>query len=298
MNLSSPLRILWDLDLPEPVHLRILQDLEECRPFFLTLSFRGALHLDLLERACRLPGCRVTAVLRPEAALEATLPSGIRNLHLDLTSDPFPEVEALARLAERGPVLGLWMELWGHLVPRLGDLLDLARAAGVRRVALPNPRLVGGRGGEVLTAAHHGDLARTLVARGPWLGELDLAVHDFFAWRILSEVLGRPPTRGESPGCQAWDALAYVDPEGRLFGCSSLRGSVGDLRESRLMVLWNSPERRALRDRVEQAPAGCASCPDLPGCRSGCRGTVEFLHGHFGEVDPGCPFHDCPGGAR
>lgn len=286
------MRILWEVDRVEPGHFRVLEDLRKSQVFYLTLAFRGAVDAELLQAAAGLPGCRVAVEAPPSAGLDWAPPPGIRAVNLDVTAEDLPEAGALRAWGQaRGAAAGLKLELWGHTLPRLGEVLDLARAAGICRLALPNPRLVGSCGGEVLRFEHQALLAGILEARQGWLGELEPAVHDLFAWKAFARAMGREPLRGEYAGCQAYGALGYIDPAGNLLGCSSLRGSVGSLFEQSLQELWDSPARRRIRETLERQPEVCAGCEHLSECRSGCRGTVEFVHGHFEEADPGCPFH-------
>ncbi len=89
-------------------------------------------------------------------------------------------------------------------------------------------------------------------------------------------------------GCPGGNAIAQVDPEGRVRACSFARGSAGpaaDLERSWL----DSDHFRAFRARARLVGEPCARCAYLGVCRGGCPAIAEALTGDFAHPDPECP---------
>jgi radical SAM protein with 4Fe4S-binding SPASM domain len=166
-------------------------------------------------------------------------------------------------------------------LPDLPGLLALARAKGwgVSLPAAPaeeGPSLRPWRA-EVLATGAWEAARRDAAALGG-----SLAVHDFHLSRAL--MMEGP----EPAGCEAGDALAFIDEDGAVYACRSLRVRLGSLEEG-LEAVWSSPARKRLRaDLASPAPA-CGGCPHLPRCRGGCRGLAFHAAGRFDAADPRCP---------
>jgi radical SAM protein with 4Fe4S-binding SPASM domain len=75
-------------------------------------------------------------------------------------------------------------------------------------------------------------------------------------------------------GCLAGLAFFSVDPWGQVRPCNHAPLICGNLLESSVEEIWQSPEMQGWRSSV---PAGCATCPSLPTCRGGCRAQAMLL---------------------
>jgi Fe-coproporphyrin III synthase len=57
--------------------------------------------------------------------------------------------------------------------------------------------------------------------------------------------------------CDMGSDVFFVDPYGRLMPCNALEAPMGSLREEPFDVIWDSPEARAVRERVCACDANC-----------------------------------------
>ena len=110
-----------------------------------------------------------------------------------------------------------------------------------------------------------------------------LRIHDF----ILAQAMGK---KGAEPnGCEAGNSIAFIEEDGMVYPCESLRLPMGSLCGMEMEEIWSSPVRKNLLEDIRSVPDLCLSCVKLAFCRGGCRGAPYHLAGHFGLPDPLCP---------
>ncbi len=142
--------------------------------------------------------------------------------------------------------------------------IERAAAAGASAISLPNLPLFGDVLREAAAAAPTarqlaglaGRIAAALHGRPP----VDLRVHHYGLWQEL-RAAGAHPHGEESPGagCQAGNALAYIDPAGVLYPCASLPVPLATVREGAIAAAWSSPVLAALREGIATIPDPCGA---------------------------------------
>ena len=107
---------------------------------------------------------------------------------------------------------------------------------------------------------------------------VDLRVHHYGLWQALRAAGVHPHGEGApGAGCQAGNALAYIDPAGVLYPCASLPVPLARVGAGAIAEAWSGPGLAALREGIARIPAACAGCPCEPTCRGGCRGWAHYL---------------------
>jgi radical SAM protein with 4Fe4S-binding SPASM domain len=95
-------------------------------------------------------------------------------------------------------------------------------------------------------------------------------------------------------GCSAGTNGAYVDSQGIVYPCTSLRMlPLGNLLESDLVTLWMTSENmrfvRSLKSQTTDAIKGCEPCQFKLKCNGGCRGEAFTLFGDWFALHDRCP---------
>ncbi len=280
VGFDTPVRIHWRL--PRGGDEAVAAALREGRPLALAAEAERAQDLACLHLPWE--GTAVTWIFSGwrSVAGTCTVPRGVGRVELPVEEAEEAE-EAFARFPARigGAALAL------RAFPRPSLLISLPvllAAVSSRGWGMTIPSLPA-TGHVVPRPALDRAAARAAAAFTPGL----LAVHDFF----LSAALGLAPC--ETAGCEAGDALAFVDEGGRVFACASLPVPLGKVPAVSLAAAWAGEERTRLREALALLPGPCAPCPDLARCRGGCRGLARQAHGDFSHPDPFCPR---AGGAR
>ena len=91
--------------------------------------------------------------------------------------------------------------------------------------------------------------------------------------------------------CTAGESSLYLTAEGDVYPCPSFLHPdyrVGNLRETDLAVLWESPRMRDFRIPAQEIQGHCAQCPDLAWCQGGCRGVTYAYTRDVRESFPNC----------
>ena len=294
--LSAPFRVYWDVapeeggGVSQEVAGKTAAELAALKVFFVTLALSGQPREDLagIIGLLKKGGSRVTlSIGRPEAIPDAAV------LELADGVDVRPEDEGLldsllsAVPAGKQATLTLTPERGG--AEAAGSMIKAALDAGVRTFSLANPNIVYDREGAPRYALGAADRkAYTDVLEG-LLGTLDsgvrLFVHDLFLHRTLNlPCLGG---RIEYAGCQAGDAIAYIDRSGTVYPCATFPVPLGEIGGSTVKEIWASAERLKLREKVVSAPGECAGCGEIADCKGGCRGFAWAVAGPEGK-DPNC----------
>jgi len=298
-GLSAPLRVYWVVVPPAsggidgPLALITAAELGALKVFFVTLRLCEGQRPDLADIiAAMKPAVRVVVSVAGASAFpdEEALS---RSDALDLMPADEKSLYELIDIAEK--VCRTGKPLSASVVPAKDNLefvelvLSESVKAGIRVFNLPNPDVTGpgsAPGRFVLDAAARSGL-RQIIERvlGP-LGEaVKLNVHDLFLHRELK--LPGLGERIEYAGCQAGDAIAFIDRSGVVYPCSSWPEPLGRLGESGFAEIWAGEARRELRDTAHKLPVDCAECPESADCKGGCIGMAYAL-GRKGGRDPGC----------
>ena len=120
---------------------------------------------------------------------------------------------------------------------------------------------------------------------------LELFIHDLFIFEIFFPSKDESKMRAEYNGCQAGNALCYIDQNGDLYLCSSLYVSIGSVLENEIKTLFKSEKRAEYKKMIdEQYTDKCIECVDFQECKGGCRGIVYFVNDSFLGLDPLCPY--------
>jgi GeoRSP system SPASM domain protein len=298
-GLSAPLRVYWAVapaaqgGMDGPLAARTAGELNSLKVFFVTLRLCKGQRPDLADMIAALkPAVRVVVSVADTSAF----PDDVSLSRADVLDLMPADADGLHEL------LGLTAGLYGtgkqlslSVVPARDNLdfielsLDESVRAGIRVFNLPNPDVTGPGaipGRFVLDAASRSGL-KDIIERslGPLGDSVKLNVHDLF----LHKELNLPGLGGriEYAGCQAGDAIAYIDVSGVVYPCSSWPEPLGRLGESSFAEIWSGDARRNLREKAQKLPEECVSCAEQADCKGGCIGMAAAL-GRSGGRDPGC----------
>jgi radical SAM protein with 4Fe4S-binding SPASM domain len=305
---AAPLRLTWDWAWPPVAHAgparrpapelvrAIGAEIVRARVLMLEVGYPDPEALLSGELAAALAGFEgsLSLVLTPAAAaaLADTRPwkdLGAEDVWLDLTPGA----------GEIPQGLGGWSALRFYLtadnLDAVASRIERAVASGVAAISLPNLPLFG----EVLRTAGEAapdvgrlaGLAVRIAAALQGRPAVDLRVHHYALWQALRAAGVQPHGEGApGAGCQAGNALAYIDPAGVLYPCASLpvplasaSAGVGAITEA-----WSGPGLAALREGIARLPTACAGCPCEPTCRGGCRGWAHYLARDWNATGPDC----------
>jgi len=304
---AAPLRLTWDWDWPPVAHpgepprrpspemvRAIGAEIVRARVLMLEVGYPDPKALLSGELAAALTGFEgsVSLVLTPTAA--ATLAGekswrvpGTEEVWLDMT----PGVGAIPQ------GLDVWtaqrFSLTGGNLGAVAAAIERAVAAGATAISLPNLPLFG----DVLREAGETtpDVGRLTGLAGRIAAALhgrpavDLRVHHYALWQALQAAGVRPHGEGSpGAGCQAGNALAYIDPAGILYPCASLPVPLARVSVGTITAAWSGPELVALREGIARIPESCAACLREPTCRGGCRGWAHYLAGSWDAPGPDC----------
>lgn len=100
--------------------------------------------------------------------------------------------------------------------------------------------------------------------------------------RALQFLAGGPAYR-----CAAGDTLLTVMPDGTLYPCRRLPIHIGNLLDTPLATLYDSPVLHDLR-QPRGVAQGCLACVYERLCRGGLRCLAHASHGATAVADPGC----------
>ncbi|HEX9861006.1 MAG TPA: radical SAM protein [Nitrospirota bacterium] len=298
-TLSAPLRVYWALapadhaGLSPGLALDAASELAGLKVFFVTLRLLSGPRDDLREIVGRLKkgGVRVTVSFSGVSCF-----SGFDDVSgadgIDLSPADPDALDGLLKVlasAPKGKPLSV------SVVPERGNIDAVARIiarsldAGIRVFAFPNPDLVSEHVDAdrfVLDDADRGRLkaeVETLLV--PYGKDVKLSVHDLFLHKSL-ELPGLGAVV-EYAGCQAGDAIAFIDHAGLVYPCSTWPEPLGRLGPCTFRDVWSSESRSMMREAVSRVPDGCAGCPEARVCKGGCAG-LAFAMGRPGGRDPGC----------
>jgi radical SAM protein with 4Fe4S-binding SPASM domain len=239
-------------------------------------GFAGSLSLVLTPAAAA-----TLAGRRPWEAL------GVEEVWLDMT----PGLEPLPPGFEAWPAQRF--SLTAGNLDAVAEGVERAVASGATAISLPNLPLFGEpcRAAAAATpsmgqlTALAGRIAAALAGRPP----IDLRVHHYGLWQALRAAGAHPHGEGApGAGCQAGNALAYIDPAGVLYPCASLPVPLAMVSAGAIVAAWSGADLAALRDSIARLPEACVGCPSEPTCRGGCRGWAHYLALNWNTPGPDC----------
>jgi len=281
-------------DLPWRIHWRIesmsarstnLEAIRECNPLVLIIESREV--EPLMSIGLPWPQTQVTGIVHNWRSLAKTA----RDIPVSRWEIPVKDVndarQAVETLVERLPPERTslrWYPLKGELA-MLEDVLHVAKETGWG-LTLPNrpAMVIESLGSEAFPDANELDpeLLEVITGTMKKTGHERIRIHDF----IISQALG---IEGPEPqGCEAGGAIAYVEDDGTVYPCSTLKVPLGNLRKESFIQIWSGPERLRIREEVARMPDVCGRCEKLVVCRGGCRGAVYHLDGGYDLPDPLC----------
>ncbi len=296
--LSAPLRVYWDLcpetsgGISAQAAEAIAGQLASLRVFFVTLRLLEGKRdgLGAVINILKTGGTKVVvSVASPNAVPEIDVIADAGGLDLYVK-----DRASLGRLLERLH-LPEEMPLSVSMVPgrtNLPEIVEVVKAglgAGIKTFYLVNPDLVNGAddaNAYALSLAQRAGFKVAIEAVLKPLGkDVRLLVHDLFLHKSLE--LPGLGGRIEYAGCQAGDAIAYIDKKGLVYPCATLAEPLGDLTKETLKEVWGSEKRRSIREKLVAVPGECAPCKDVGDCKGGCRGLAWATGGHESK-DPNC----------
>jgi GeoRSP system SPASM domain protein len=297
-TLSAPLRVYWDLtDAPDATSrelaLKVARELSSLRVFFVILKLDGRRD-DIGEvlGVLKSGGVRVTVSISGADSLPG--PGALAYADaVDLRPADTPGQQRLLETVKKDVPAGKPMSV--SVVPskdNIGPVMEIISAAvdaGIKNISLINPCLIYDRGrareyviGQAERDVFKSGLEKLLTPLGPGI---KLFVHDLFLHKSLN--LPGLPGRIEYAGCQAGDAIAYIDSAFTVYPCATMPVPLGSLHETTLKDIWSGAGRKTLRQKVEELPEQCAGCQDASYCKGGCRGLAWEVGGE-GCIDPNC----------
>jgi len=304
---AAPLRLTWDWDWPPIAHpgaarhrpapdlvRAIGAEIVRARVLMLEIGYPDPEALLSGECAAALAGFEgsLSLVLTPEAAvaLRGAHPweaLGVEEAWLDMT----PGVGVIPGGLEGWPAQRF--SVTASNVDSVAAGVERAVASGAVAISLPNLPLFGElcRDAAVATpsigqlTALAGRIAAALAGRPA----VDLRVHHYGLWQALRAAGAHPHGEGApGAGCQAGNALAYIDPAGVLYPCASLPVPLARVSAGAITDAWSGADLAALRESIARLPEACSTCPSEPTCRGGCRGWAHFLTLTWHTPGPDC----------
>jgi len=302
--LSAPLRVYWDLcpensgGISAQAAEAIAGQLASLRVFFVTLRLQDGKRdgLGVVIKALKAGGSKVVvSVASPESMPGKDVLADAGGLDL-YVRDKGTLAELLKSL-----VLPEGLPISVSMVPdrsNLADIVEVVKAAldaGIKTFYLINPDLVNSSGDAsayALSADQRSEFKAAIEGVLEPLGsDVRLFVHDLF----LHKALDLPGLGGriEYAGCQAGDAIAYIDKRGLVYPCATLAQPLGDLTKATLKEVWGSEHRRRIREKLVTIPEECAPCKEADDCKGGCRGLAWAAGGQENmesndSKDPNC----------
>lgn len=298
-TLSAPLRVYWALipeglgGLPSALAYDTASELASLKVFFVTLRFSSGARGDVPEIIGRLKkgGVRVTV-----SYMDAESFAGYEDISgadgLDIMPDGVNGLDGLLDIASGAPA-GKTVSV--SFVPArdnlgaAGEIIGRSLTAGIRAFNLPNPDVVtAGVDASRFVLGQPDREALKSVLEGllvPFGKDVRLSVHDLFLHEAL-DLPGLGPVV-EYAGCQAGDALAFIEGTGLVYPCSTWPEPLGKLGTCSFREVWSSEWRMVMRETVAGLPDECAGCGEAKRCKGGCAG-LAFATGRYGGKDPGC----------
>lgn len=264
LELSTPMRVTWDVCSDESTILKILERLHEGRALFVealaTAETGGVLARNLAGFGTFSPALTVIGDFEALEGFSSASDRAAKTTAFLLHGGE--DAAKIAALAAGFKVLTIALWSTDEGLEGFGEALAAAKELGAPMAVL-NPHAPAQPLSEEVSAK----VARLWDEGGEGI---KLTAHDLF----LAERLGLEPWKGYR-GCAAGSALAHVTGEGFLTACRTLPVFLGDLCEESMKEIWKGSIRTELRNILNEPPAGCVGCVRATFCLGGCPGLAS-----------------------
>jgi len=322
-RLAAPLRIFWDVNylksysdkpaLQKENILKIADEIIACKPFFVNLGEDILNYEQLAELLEKFSLAKIKLSLSSSNLIAADKGKyGFLKEHkldfMEFRLDPHigkikKDKNYLNKICE---TLKVYESITKKVCPSLvitkenfellPYLLDYFIERGIKYFKMPNTvineRNIGKAEMEHLIYDDVKKLKEIIGGRISYIkSKMELFIHDLFIFEIFYPAGEESSKRSEYGGCQAGNALCYIDQKGDLYLCSSLYISLGNVLKEDIKSLFKSEKRLNYKNMIEeQYSKQCVQCIDFSKCRGGCRGIVYFMNDSFLGLDPLCPY--------
>jgi GeoRSP system SPASM domain protein len=322
-KLDAPLRVFWDINYFDPYEgeilkkedlLKIADRIVSCKPFFVNLG-ENILSLECLRDILKkFNKAHIKLSLSSSALITDKDKFSYLKDHkidfLEFRLDPFIEtiMNDISYLDKISETLEIYAEITEKVCPSLivtkhnyhllPQLLDYFADKGIKYFKMPNTvineRTINSISSDHLLYEDVQKLRNIIKDKVSFYkSKIKFFIHDLFIFEIFFSIKDEASERVEFTGCQAGNALCYIDQKGELYLCSSLSVSLGNVLEQDIKALFKSEKRaKYLKMLDEQYDKKCIQCMDFTECRGGCRGIVYFINDSFLGLDPLCPHKD------
>lgn len=293
-ELKTPIRLYWDLSSrptdTKPDYQGICEQIISLRILSLGITETAPAVSDgclaMLDRLKNQPVA--TSLTVSSTALDATALSLLHGFNVRLllvrasTLDDLRVVPRLKAPDGSKPPLGVSFDVCADNFGMLPEVLSYCVENGIQHLVLPMQRLKAGDDCFQLSRSERESLSSNMAGIDR-PATMKITIHDPFLWRVFF------PTGSFPEGsCQAANTMLYIAGNGDVHPCPTLPYKLGNLSGTTLRAIVESTEKKELRDRLVNPPAGCSCCAELDQCRGGCRGRGYFQTGSWDEADPGC----------
>lgn len=326
-RLDTPLRVFWDVNysndyggatLSREDVLKVADEIIACRPFYVNLGEDILTYPHLDELLEKFKDLRLKLTLSSSAlSVSDDTVELIKEYKIDfleLRLDPHVDaiIESKGHLDKIREALDRYAKISEKLCPSLivtkenytliPVLIDLFITHGIKYFKMPNT-VINEQTVNDVREKHlkHEDIVRLRELLTDkvedYKSKIELFIHDLFIFEIFYPNKEESGKRAEYGGCQAGNALSYIDQKGDLCLCSSLYVNMGSVLEKSIRAIFKSERRLKYRHMIEERyDDRCLDCADFDKCKGGCRGIVYFMNDSFKDVDPLCPYYK--GGAQ
>lgn len=197
------------------------------------------------------------------------------------------KLDALRRVAASGMAVTLNCVLHRANIDAVAEIVDIAEAAGIRRVELANVQFYGwafvNRGALMPTREQVTRASATVAAAQERLaGKIEIS-------HVLADYYEQYP----KPCMDGWGRkFITIAPDGRVFPCPAAAAISGlrfeNVRERTLSEIWHTSESFSAYRGTAWMPQPCRSCDRREIDWGGCRCQAFLLTGDAGRTDPAC----------
>ncbi len=322
-KLDAPLRVYWEINygnstgearLTQAELLNVADIIIAGRPFYLNLGEDILNYNRLDELLGRFSGKGIQVSLSSSTLIDDAESISFLKKHkldfLELKLDP--HIDAInsdpGYLKKIATTLKVYSSITKKVCPSLminadnytmlPEIMDFLAEQGIKYFKMPNTVINESTLDKLKNTLLRADdimrlkeILRDKVA--DYKSNIHFFIHDLFIFKIFFPTEEESKLRAEYGGCQAGNALSYIDQSADLYFCSALHVSFGNLLADDIKMLFKSDKRNEVKQLIdEDFPEKCTSCLDFKECRGGCRGVVYHLNESFACVDPLCPYID------
>ncbi len=293
-ELSSPIRIYWDIDsTKQPISQGERKIAEEIAVNKI-LSLQLTESAPVISRSCHailesLKDISISiSLVAPIEALDTQALRLLRGLSvrailvLTASQDELSAISDIERQTGGKPSVGVSFPVTRANVHKLPDMLRSCVDRNVANVLLPMQRLIVKDECFLLSNEETRELTSRLRGLDMPIG-MKITIHDPFLWRAFY-----PHAKFPDGGCQAANTMLYISPESEVYPCPMLPYELGNLSNQSLNNIIHSNLKRELRKKLISSPQACLNCSELNQCRGGCRGRAYKITKSLQQRDPAC----------